>query len=339
MFNHSDSVWMERALQLASFGLGKVQPNPMVGCVIVYKNQIIGEGWHHKYGEPHAEVNAINSVKDKSLLSKSTLFVNLEPCSHYGQTPPCSELICKHKIARVVIANKDPNEKVNGNGIKQLINAGIDVTVGVLADEGIKLNKRFFTYHLLKRPYIILKWAETKNGYIDIQREQTPDFYWISNQELKVFSHKLRNEEQAILIGYNTLLNDQPKLTNRLFGTHQPYPFVASNNVLNTPPTTFTIIPNDVNNMLSELHLRKIQSVIIEGGKKTIQQFIDAEIWDEAVVYTGDQEWEDGLLGPKIDESHPKMVYKETQISNNVLKHYTSESHLISNFSDFLSHV
>lgn len=339
MIENSDIVWMERALQLASLGLGKVQPNPMVGCVIVYKNQIIGEGWHQKYGGAHAEVNAINSVKDKSLLSKSTLYVNLEPCSHFGQTPPCSDLICKHKIARVVIANKDPNEKVNGKGIQQLQSAGIDITVGILADEGIELNKRFFTYHLLQRPYIFLKWAETKNGFIDIKRDKNPEFYWISNQELKVFSHKLRNEEQAILIGFNTLVNDQPKLTNRLFGSHQPYPFVASNHVLKTPPTPFTIISNEVHQILRELHLRKIQSVIIEGGKKTIQDFIDAGIWDEAFVYTGDQEWEDGLLGPNIDTSNPKIVYKETQISNNVLKHYILESPLKSKFSDFLSHV
>lgn len=335
----ADHIWMERALQLASLGLGNVQPNPMVGAVIVYNNKIIGEGWHHKFGEPHAEVNAINSVKDKNLLSKSTLYVNLEPCSHFGKTPPCAELICKHQFARVVIANKDPNEKVNGKGILQLQNGGIDVTVGVLAEEGILLNKRFFTYHLLHRPYIILKWAETKNGFMDVARSQKPEFYWISNPELKVFSHKLRNEEQAILIGYNTFINDEPKLTNRLFGTHQPYRFVASNDVLKTPPTPYTVLPINPKELLRELHLRKIQSVIIEGGKKTIQKFIDAGIWDEAVIYIGDKEWKEGLVAPKIDDSQLKMVSFETPIVNNFLKHYISESQLMSNFHDYLSDV
>lgn len=335
----ADTIWMERALQLASLGLGNVQPNPMVGAVIVHQNQIIGEGWHHKYGEPHAEVNAIHSVKDKSLLSKSTMYVTLEPCTHFGKTPPCAELICKHKIPRVVIANKDPNEKVNGKGIKQLQHAGIDVTVGVLANEGILLNKRFFTFHLLQRPYIILKWAETKNGYIDIVRTQKPECYWISNPELKVFSHKLRNEEQAILIGYNTYINDEPKLTNRYFGTHQPYRFVASNNILKTPPIPYTLIPSNPKELLRELHLRKIQSVIIEGGKKTIQEFIDADLWDEAIVYIGDQEWQEGLLAPKIDDSLSKIVSHETPIVNNVLKHYTNRSPLMFKFHDYLSDV
>lgn len=339
MSHIADTVWMERALQLASLGLGKVQPNPMVGAVIVYENQIIGEGWHHKYGEPHAEVNAIHAVKDKSLLAKSTMYVTLEPCSHFGKTPPCAELICQHKLARVVIANKDPNEKVNGKGIQQLQKAGIDVTVGVLAEEGILLNKRFFTYHLLHRPYIILKWAETKNGFMDIERSQKPEFYWISNPELKVFSHKLRNEEQAILIGYNTFVNDQPKLTNRLFGEHQPYRFVASNDVLKTPPTPYTVLPSNPKELLRELYIRKIQSVIIEGGKKTIQQFIDAELWDEAIVYVGDQEWKEGLLAPKIDDSHSKIECHETPIVTNILKKYTFESSLMSNFHDYLSDV
>jgi len=335
----ADSVWMERALQLASLGLGNVQPNPMVGAVIVYNNQIIGEGWHHKYGEPHAEVNAIDSVKDKSLLPKSTMYVTLEPCSHHGKTPPCADLICQYKIGRVVIANKDPNKKVNGKGIQQLQKAGINVSVGVLAKEGILLNKRFFTYHLLQRPYIILKWAETKNGFMDVERSQKPEFYWISNQELKVFSHKLRNEEQAILIGYNTLVNDQPKLTNRLFGEHQPYRFVASKDVLKTPPTPFTVLPSVPKELLRELYIRKIQSVIIEGGKKTIQQFIDAELWDEAIVYVGDQEWKEGLLAPKIDDSNSKIECHETPIVTNILKQYSFKSPLMSNFDDYLRDV
>jgi diaminohydroxyphosphoribosylaminopyrimidine deaminase/5-amino-6-(5-phosphoribosylamino)uracil reductase len=174
---------------------------------------------------------------------------------------------------------------------------------------------------------------------MDVERSQKPEFYWISNQELKVFSHKLRNEEQAILIGYNTLVNDQPKLTNRLFGEHQPYRFVASKDVLKTPPTSFTVLLSVPKELLRELYIRKIQSVIIEGGKKTIQQFIDAELWDEAIVYVGDQEWKEGLLAPQIDETDSKISCHETSIVTNILKQYSFESPLMSNFDDYLRDV
>lgn len=323
-----DSVWMDRALQIAALGLGRVQPNPMVGAVIVHENKIIGEGWHMKYGEAHAEVHAIRSVKEKALLKNSTLYVNLEPCSHYGKTPPCAELICKHEIQRVVISNVDPNDKVKGKGIQQLKDNGIQVTTQILSHEGIKLNKRFFTFHLLKRPYIILKWAETKNGFMDITRDQSPVNYWITNPELTIFSHKLRNEEQAILIGYNTYLNDNPRLTNRLFGTHQPFPFVCSHDVFKTPPTRFTVIPSQIPELLNELYVRNIQSVVIEGGKKTLMQFIESGLWDETIIFQGDQFWESGLESPKIPLSEC-TEYQEKEICGNTFRHYFKTDRLI----------
>lgn len=327
-----DTVWMERALQLAASGIGTVQPNPMVGAVIVYHDSIIGEGWHRKYGDPHAEVNAIMSVKDHSLLSKSTMYVTLEPCSHYGKTPPCSELIVKHGIPKVVIGNKDPNEKVNGKGIEYLQKNGVEVVTGVLADKGLQLNKRFFTYHLLKRPYIILKWAQTANGFMDIIREKGPEYYWITNPELKVLSHKLRNEEQAILIGMNTLINDHPQLTNRLFGTNQPYRFVTSRDVLSTKPAPFTIISDNVNNLLQSLYDRKIESVIIEGGKTTLLKFIESGIWDEAIVYQGDQEWNEGLKAPLISNYFESFTKK---VRNNTIQIYKNTPFL----APFLDHL
>ncbi|HPE39634.1 MAG TPA: bifunctional diaminohydroxyphosphoribosylaminopyrimidine deaminase/5-amino-6-(5-phosphoribosylamino)uracil reductase RibD [Bacteroidales bacterium] len=334
MSRFDDRIWMERALQIAALGLGTVQPNPMVGAVIVHEDKIIGEGWHRKYGEPHAEVHAINRVTDKSLLLKSTLYVTLEPCSHYGKTPPCAELICKHHIPRVVIANKDPNKKVNGTGIQLLMKNGIDVQTGILAQDGLTLNKRFFTFHLLKRPYIILKWAETKNGFMDIPRDQPPVSYWITNQELTIFSHKLRNEEQAILIGYNTYQNDKPRLTNRLYGTKQPFPFVCSNDVLQTPPIPFTVVPNQIPQLLQELFIRNIQSVIIEGGKKTLLNFLEAGIWDEIILYQGNQEWEDGLPSPKkniADYNH----YSEKSICGNKIHHYVKYHPLMDAYTSF----
>lgn len=335
MTNSDDSKYMQRALQLAANGLGNVQPNPMVGAVIVHQNKIIGEGWHKKYGEPHAEVNAIKSVKDLSLLSKSTMYVNLEPCSHYGKTPPCSELLCKHGFSRVVIANRDPNEKVNGRGIQQLREHGIEVTTGVLAEEGIKLNKRFFTYHLLHRPYIILKWAETKNGYMDIKRDQSPQFYWITNQELTIFSHKLRNEEQAILIGYKTYLNDQPKLTNRLYGTHQPYAFVTSNDIFKTPPTRFTVISDQIPELLHELYIRKIQSVVIEGGKSTLLSFLNSGIWDEAIVFRGNQTWEDGLIAPDMTQFQSKEIISK-EVCGNQVRHFINDQPFLASYQSVL---
>jgi len=209
--------YMHRCLDLAKNGLGYVAPNPMVGCVIVHHNTIIGEGYHQRYGEPHAEVNAIRSVKNKNLLSKSTLYVSLEPCCHHGKTPPCTDLIIAEKIPEVVIGTVDPYDEVAGQGIARLRNHGVKVDIGILRNKSIRLNKRFFVYHQKKRPYIILKWAQTADAFMDIERlPGTPaQPTWITSEKLRMLVHKWRTEEQAIIVGTITALKDNPRLNVR----------------------------------------------------------------------------------------------------------------------------
>ncbi|MBA3972213.1 MAG: bifunctional diaminohydroxyphosphoribosylaminopyrimidine deaminase/5-amino-6-(5-phosphoribosylamino)uracil reductase RibD, partial [Bacteroidetes bacterium] len=214
---NSHETYMKRCLELAVKGLGNAAPNPMVGSLVVCDDKIIGEGYHEQYGQAHAEVNAINAVDDKELLKRSTLYVNLEPCSHFGKTPPCADLIIEHKIPNVIIGNIDSNSLVSGRGIEKMIKAGIDVRTGILEDDCRKLNKRFFTYHEKKRPYIILKWAQTADGFIDARRndENTSKPVQISNSDSKKLLHLWRSQEQAIMIGTNTALLDDPMLTVR----------------------------------------------------------------------------------------------------------------------------
>ena len=209
----NEEFFLNKCIEIARLGIGNVSPNPMVGSVIVYKGEVIGEGYHEKYGSDHAEVNAINSVKDKSLLSKSTLYVNLEPCSHFGKTPPCSDLIIKHRIPKVVIGCIDTYSKVAGTGIGYMRNAGIDVKVGIMEKESRELNKRFFTFHEKKRPYIILKWAESKDGFIAPKHQTEP--FWMTSSKSKILVHKWRSEEDAILVGRITAEKDNPSLTVR----------------------------------------------------------------------------------------------------------------------------
>jgi diaminohydroxyphosphoribosylaminopyrimidine deaminase/5-amino-6-(5-phosphoribosylamino)uracil reductase len=317
-----EELWMHRALQLAALGLGKVQPNPMVGAVIVHNERIIGEGFHQQYGAPHAEVNTINALENQELLKESTLYVNLEPCSHFGKTPPCTSLIIEKKIPKVVVGIKDPNQNVNGKGIKMLKDAGVEVVENVLQDECLKFNKRYFTYHIEKRPYIFLKWAQTKNGFMDIIRNNNNDAeqYWITNETLRVWAHKMRNEEQVILIGYNTLTNDNPLLTNRLYGTNQPHRFVWSD--AQKPVITndsFSFLTGNIEEILEELYSKKIQSVIVEGGKKTIQKFLDANLWDEAFVLVGNVEWKAGIEAPAM----PYIFDNKVIIENETITHYS----------------
>lgn len=319
--------YIKRCIQLAKNGLGNTYPNPMVGSVIVYKDQIIGEGWHQKAGEPHAEVNAVNSVKDKSLLKKATIYVSLEPCSHFGKTPPCSDLIIAHGIKNVIIGTIDPFAKVAGRGIQKLIQAGCNVVVGVLEKECQNLNKRFFTFHQQKRPFIILKWAQTSNGFLAplIQNQREP--VWISNRYNKQLVHKWRSEEQAILIGTQTAIKDNPKLDNRLWKGKSPLRLVIDKDLKiptqshlylqETPTVFFTALKKEnkkfvefetldfdqplISQICDFLYRKEIQSLIVEGGAKTLQEFINKNYWDEARVTKNLNSWENGISAPKIN--------------------------------------
>lgn len=313
-----DEMYMSRCLQLAALGLGKVQPNPMVGAVIVHHDKIIGEGWHRQYGQGHAEVNAFASVTQPELLKESTMYVSLEPCSHFGKTPPCADAIIRHGIPKVVIGTVDSNAKVNGGGIKKLQDAGIEVVTGVLAEQCKELNRRFFTYHEQKRPYVILKWAMTRNGYMDIDRQQQPDGqYWITNPELKTIVHQWRSEEDAILIGYNTMVNDKPQLTTRLFPGKDPQRFVCQRNPESSETAYYHALPENPAEALQQLYEQKIQSVIVEGGRKTLQRFIDSQLWDEARILIGNQLWESGVKAPLLDG----ICIKEESIHDNTIRY------------------
>jgi len=320
---------MRRCLQLAAKGLGSVAPNPMVGCVIVHNNVIIGEGYHQKYGEAHAEVNAIASVVNKNLLAESTVYVNLEPCSHYGKTPPCSDLLIEHKIKRVVVACLDTNPLVAGKGIAKLRNAGVEVFTGVLENEARELNKRFFTYHEKKRPYVILKWAQTKDGFISKLPPFTKQENWITNDESKKLVHTWRAQEQAILVGTTTALLDNPALTVRLTEGKTPIRVLIdkalkvpiTNAIFSNEAETIVFTEKKVGNknnivyhqidfakdtvsqILNYLYERKITSLIIEGGTQTLQGFIDKDAWDETRVFTGNKYFQSGLKAPIINKN------------------------------------
>ncbi len=318
---------MKRCLELANLGKGTAQPNPMVGSVIVHNNKIIGEGFHKNCGEAHAEVNAINSVKNKSLLKESTLYVNLEPCAHQGRTPACSLLIIEKEIPNVTIGCVDTFSEVSGKGIKMLKNAGINVKVGVLETESQWLNRRFFTFHEKKRPYIILKWAETIDGYIDINRENPEQkAEWITNEISRKLVHKWRTEEPAIMIGTNTAKLDNPELNVRAWSGKNPIRITIDRylelpkelNLFDKSITTiiFTEIEKESENnlefikidfhkeihnqILFHLHKKEIQSIIIEGGKEFLDSFISKNLWDEARVFVGEKHFYDGVKAPKI---------------------------------------
>lgn len=336
--------YIKRCIELAQNGLGTTYPNPMVGSVIVYEGQIIGEGWHKKAGEPHAEVNAVKSVKDKSLLKKATIYVSLEPCSHFGKTPPCCDLIIANEIPNVVVGTVDPNEKVAGKGILKLIEAGANVTVGVLEDECNELNKRFFTFHQKKRPFIILKWAESQDGFLSPEKfsDQDRKPIWITNQYSRQLVHKWRTEEQAILVGTQTVINDNPKLNARDWSGNNPVrvvidgnnriesnSFIFDNSVKtivfcnertkesteNTQFETIDFNKNIIPQILAVLYQNQIQSVIIEGGRQTLQSFIEENLWDEARIFIGENNFTTGTKAPIISRKNSS----KTKIKNDEL--------------------
>ena len=331
----TDETYIKRCIDIAKNGLGSTAPNPMVGCVIVYKDRIIGEAYTSPYGGPHAEVNAIRSVDQKHLLKDATLYVTLEPCSHYGKTPPCSDLIIKHQIPNVVIGCMDDNPKVAGQGIAKLKAAGCNVTFGVLEAECRALHKRFFTFHNKKRPYIILKWAETSDGFIAPKSKSSKQPVWITNALSRQLVHKWRHEEQAILVGTNTVLEDNPSLTVRDWTGNHPLRVVLDkdntlsnkHHVFDTMAQTLVISKAliDFNKPIgvqvaSLLHSQDINSVLIEGGAKTLQMFIDENLWDEARIFTGKSLFKNGTKAPKLSG----RLHSETPIIDDILRIYAN---------------
>ncbi len=320
---YDDEFYMRRCIELAQLGAGHVAPNPMVGAVIVYRDRIIGEGYHRHYGEAHAEVNAVNSVKDKGLLPESTIYVSLEPCAHFGKTPPCADLIIEQRICRVVIGCRDSFEQVDGKGIQKLKAAGIEVIVGVLEQECRKLNKRFFTFHEKKRPYVILKWAQSPDGFIDKPRTgNTTGINWISSPETQSLVHQWRSHEPAILVGRKTIQNDNPSLTVREVTGKNPLRIIIDSQLqLPAESTIFkdglkTLVFNrikhdiqgnvtfhklesiDTQPILEALYQLNIQSVFVEGGSRTLQYFLVNQAWDEARIIVGKNKFLDGVKAP-----------------------------------------
>ena len=347
---------MERCLELAARGAGFVAPNPMVGAVLVYKNRIIGEGWHQQYGKAHAEVNCITSVKeeDRIFISQSILYVSLEPCVHFGKTPPCTDLIIQHKISKVVIGCRDPFEAVNGKGIEKLKSAGVNVETGLLEKECKELNKRFFTFHTKQRPYIILKWAQTEDGFIstsltshhqmrDTSGEVDNSRLQISNEYSNRLVHKWRSEEASILVGTNTALLDNPELTTRLWPGPSPIRLLVDMD-LRLPPSlklfnrkiktiVFNIVKQEeqenlifcqvkkniplLPQLLDSLYQFNIQSVMVEGGAKLLQAFIDERCWDEARIITNSTlVINKGLAAPILEEG--KKINEEQLLSDTI---------------------
>ncbi|MEY4860898.1 MAG: riboflavin biosynthesis protein RibD [Bacteroidota bacterium] len=319
--------FMQRCVDLAYLGQGNVSPNPMVGCVIVKNGLIIGEGYHSEYGGKHAEIKAIESVLDQKEIENSTVYISLEPCVHHGKTPPCVNELINRKIKIAVIGSRDSNPIVGGKGIESLKRAGIEVHENVLSEACRTLNKRFFTFHEKRRPYVILKWAQTSDGYLDKNREiGEKGVNWISSPESKVLVHKWRSEEQSILVGRNTIMNDNPSLTVREISGKNPTRIVIDSQLQlskdvnifskDAPTLVFNRLKNDqtdgvewikisetsTKHILDELFKRNIQSVLVEGGSRTLQYFIIDNVWDEARVIVGDVKFGDGVKAPVMNK-------------------------------------
>jgi diaminohydroxyphosphoribosylaminopyrimidine deaminase/5-amino-6-(5-phosphoribosylamino)uracil reductase len=341
-----DIKFMRRCLELASKAEGMTYPNPMVGSVIVYEGKILGEGYHLKPGEPHAEVNAINSVADRSKLKLSTLYVNLEPCSHFGRTPPCTDLIISNQIARVVIGTIDTNEQVSGKGAKKLLDAGCEVETGILESECRRLNRRFFTFHEKRRPYIILKWAQSADGFLDIRRDEDhgTEPTWITGKPEKVLVHKWRASEQSILVGAGTIRADDPSLNVREWKGRDPLKLILSrsgsfnsrltsgdtksnvvvfthNSQIEIPASSKVVLLQDRPSSLQisdYLFSTGIQSLFIEGGAEVLSHFIETGMWDEARIFTGKEYFKDGVRAPDIKG----ILFSKTVFSGSSLEVY-----------------
>jgi len=326
----SDELYMRRALELAELGRGTVSPNPMVGCVIVKEDTIIGEGYHHKYGEAHAEVNAVNDVQDLSSLKGSTAYVTLEPCAHFGKTPPCANLLAEMKVGKVVISAVDSNPLVGGKGIQILKEAGIEIETGILEKEARWQNRRFFTQIEKERPYVILKWAQTQDGFV-----ARKDFSskWISNSSSRQLVHKWRSEEDAILVGKNTAKFDDPALNVRSWVGKNPLRLVIDSRLelpqdlklfdQAVPTICYNTQKNEekgnlefvrlkpgisVESLLEDLQKRKIQSVIVEGGSFLLNKFLKSELWDEARVFTSKNKFGEGIASPTISKPASEII-------------------------------
>lgn len=331
--------------------MGTTYPNPLVGCVVVYSDKIIGEGWHQKAGDAHAEIIALNTVSNTSLLPKSTLYVSLEPCVHFGKTPPCVDAIIEHRIPRVVIATQDPYSEVAGKGIEKLRNANIEVVTHILKSEAQIVNKRFFTFHNKKRPYIVLKWAQTQDGFIAPLHKENNRPVWISNNTSRLLSHKWRTEEQAIMVGTNTVIDDNPQLNVRDWTGGNPVRVILDLNL--RIPSYYNIYDQDIKtiiltqkeinfqkqniifelidptisltqNVCNILYKHQIQSVIIEGGKQLLDTFIEDNLWDEARVFVSQSRLNQGVKAPKINA----IATTKNAVENDTLYIYTNYEQL-----------
>ncbi|MCT4622277.1 MAG: bifunctional diaminohydroxyphosphoribosylaminopyrimidine deaminase/5-amino-6-(5-phosphoribosylamino)uracil reductase RibD [Schleiferiaceae bacterium] len=339
--SHNPDIFMQRAIDLAYLGEGRTTPNPKVGCVVEYNGKIIGEGYHHKAGEPHAEVNALNSVKDKNLLSESNVYVTLEPCSHFGKTPPCSDLLISQNVKKVFVGSKDPNPKVDGSGIEKLKNAGIEVIEGVLEKECSKLNRDFFSRFRYSRPFIALKWAESADFFIDPRNDiNTEGQVRVSNFESSVLTHRWRNEFDAILIGNKTAGIDNPSLTTRKWHGKNPLRIILDRTLkLSSSLEVFndgleTLVLNEIvekkkgftqflklnfnsfkEDFVTTLNKFEINSLLVEGGGQTLQRLIDLDLWDQARVYQNNEKFYNGTPSPKFN----RVPSEHLSIGNNKL--------------------
>lgn len=341
-----DEKYMQRCLQLAELGLGKTAPNPMVGAVIVWKNQIIGEGYHHAAGMPHAEVEAVSMVNDPEKLHESTLYLNLEPCNHTGRTPPCTDLIIRNKIPKVVVGQVDPNPLVGGKGLERLKKNGVEIIQGVLENEAKKLNRRFNVFHSHKRPYILLKWAKTSDGFMDQVRiaGQKANPAWITDEYCRILVHKWRTEEPSILVGTHTAILDNPQLNVRAWSGDNPIRLVLDrknslpdhlklfdqsqetwvfSEIEKYPKKNLKYIKldpskNDLDQLMEVLFEKQIQSVMVEGGSELLSSFINKNLWDEARVFTGPGSFGQGVAAPVFNIA-PDEVKKT---GNSMLRKY-----------------